>query len=255
MSLLPTAIIPATEVNPRTLVLFGHTKQGKTTLVANLADNLIIDLEGGTRYYDCIKIDVPDMAEVMAETQWEVLKNIITELKEYKKEHGKNKYKYITVDTVGDLEKVTMPLAIAMHKAEPRNKNFVGNDLRTVPNGAGWLPIRKAFFQVIATLELYCDTVILVAHTKDKTITRNGSEMSVTDIAVSGKMSQMLAANADAIGLVYRKDNKTIVSFKSSQLIVAGARVEHVKEKEIVLAETDENGVFSFHWDEIFKAD
>ena len=115
------------------------------------------------------------------------------------------------------------------------------------------MPIRKAFFQAIATLELYCDTVVLVAHTKDKTITRKGSEMTVTDIAVSGKMSQMLAANSDAIGLVYRKDNKTMLSFKASELIVAGARIEHVREREIVLAETDENGVFTFHWDEIFK--
>lgn len=253
MSLLPNGVVKHTEVNPNTLVLFGHTKQGKTTLVTSLEDNLIIDLEGGTRYYDCVKIDVPETAETMKLTEWEVLKEIIKELKEYKEKHGKNKYSKISLDTVGRLEEITMPLAIAMHMAEPRNKAWRGSDLRTVPNGAGWLPIRKAFFQVIATLEMYCDTVILVAHTKDKTINRRGNELGVTDIDVSGKMSQMLAANADAIGLVYRKDNKTIVSFTTSELIVSGSRVDHLKEKEIVLAETDENGEFTFHWDEVFK--
>lgn len=253
MSLLPTGVVKATEVNPGTLVLFGHTKQGKTTLVANLEDNLILDLEGGTKYYDCVKIDVPRIAQDTSITEWEVLRSILKELKEYREKHGKNKYSKITVDTVGRLEEITMPLAIAMHKAEPRNKSFQGNDLRTVPNGAGWLAIRKAFFQVIATFELYCDTVILVAHTKDKTINRRGSELNITDIDVSGKMSQMLAANADAIGLVYRKDNKTMVSFKTTEFIVSGARVDHLKEKEVVLAETNEDGEFTFYWNEILK--
>lgn len=253
MSLLPTTEVPATEVNPKTLVIFGHTKQGKTTAVANLKDNLIIDLEGGTRYYNCMKIDVKAEAEKSNRTNWDVFKDIIKELKQYKETHGKNMYKYITIDTVGVLEDVIMPYAIQLHMTAPQNKNFRGKDLKAVPNGAGWLAIREAFFNVIAMLNLYCDTAILIAHTKGKTINRRGNELTVTDIDVSGKMSQMLAANADAIALIYRKKNQTILSFKSDELVAAGARIDHLREQEIVLYESDENDNMTFHWDKIFK--
>jgi hypothetical protein len=253
MSLLPKGVVKATSVNPKTLVLFGHTKQGKTTAVTALEDNLIIDLEGGTRYYDCIKIDVPGTSEDINSTLWAVFKDVIKELKDYKTANGKNKYKYITIDTVGVLENVVMPYAIQLHKQAPQHKNFKGTDLRGVPNGAGWLAIREAFFNVIAMLNLYCDSLILLAHTKSKTITRRGSELSVTDIDVSGKMSQMLAAQADAIGLIYRRKHETVVSFKSDELIAAGARIEHLREEEIVLYESDEQMKMTFHWDRIFK--
>ena len=252
MSLLPDEKSTVTVVNPTTLVLYGGTKQGKTTMVANLEDNLIIDLEGGTRYYECMAIDVPGRASEGV-TAWSVIKNIVMDLKEYKKKHGKNKYKYITLDTAGVLEDATMPYAIGLYKSEPRNKNYQGNNLRTVPNGAGWAYIRDGFFNTLAMFQLYCDTLIIVAHTKAKTINKGGQELEVTDIDVSGKMSQMLAAKAEAIALVYRKGNKTMFSFKGDQFIVSGARPEHLKEQEFVMCESDEDLNLTFHWDKVFK--
>lgn len=253
MSILPDEKSTVTVVNPVTLVLFGGTKQGKTTLVANLENNLIIDLEGGTRYYECLAIDVPKLAESNSESAWKTIKSIIVDLKEYKKANGSNKYRFITLDTAGVLEDMVMPYAVSLFKAEPRNKNYQGNNLRTVPNGAGWGYIREAFFNVLSMFQLYCDSLIIVAHTKAKTINKGGQEMEVMDIDVSGKMSQMLAAKAEAIALVYRKDNKTMFSFKGEQLIVSGARPEHLKEQEFIMCESDEDHQLTFYWDKVFK--
>ena len=254
MGLLPDNKVPATSLNPKTLVIYGHTKQGKTTIVANLEDNLLIDLEGGSRFYDCLKVDIVAMGEDRPDkSQWLAFKDIIGELKAYKDANGKNKYKYITVDTVGKLEDLVMPYAIQLHKAAPQNKNFQGTNLKGVPNGAGWGPIRDAFFNIIAVLNLYCETVILISHTKAKTVNRAGSELNVSDIDVSGKMSQMLAGNADAIALIYRKKNQTILNFKSEELQVSGARVDHLREREIVICESDDKDNLTFHWDKIFK--
>ena len=75
----------------------------------------------------------------------------------------------------------------------------------------------------------------------------------IKDIDVSGKMSQMLAAKAEAIALVYRKGNKTMFSFKGEQLIVSGARPKHLKEQEFVMCESDEDLNLTFHWDKVFK--
>ena len=46
---LPTERRPIQNYNPKLLVLFGKPKSGKSTLMASLDDNLIIDLEDGYR--------------------------------------------------------------------------------------------------------------------------------------------------------------------------------------------------------------
>lgn len=43
--LLPIEKVPAKVGNPRYLVLYGKPKTGKTTIVAAIPNNLIIDLE------------------------------------------------------------------------------------------------------------------------------------------------------------------------------------------------------------------
>jgi len=196
---------------------------------------------------------VPGLAQKNSKQEWDILKSIVLDLKKYKEENGKNKYTRITLDTAGVLEDIVMPYAVQLYKAEPRNKNYQGKNLKTVPNGAGWQYIRDAFFNVIAMFSLYCENLVIVAHTKAKTINKGGQELEVTDIDVSGKMSQMLAARTEAIGLVYRKGNQTMVSFKGEQFIVSGARPVHLKEQEFVMCESDEDLNMTFHWDKIFK--
>lgn len=254
MGILPKEVVKATTKNPKTLVIFGHTKQGKTTAVANLKDNLIIDLEGGTRYYDCVKVDVQEEALNNGVTTWKIMQNIVAELKAQKEQTGKNPYKFITVDTVGNLEDVIMPYAISLHKASPTGRGFKGGplELKALPMGAGWGPIREAFFNTIAMLNLYCDHLILIGHTKPTTVKRRGEELVIEDIDISGKMSQMLAGNSDAIALIYRKKNQTILDFRTNENVAAGARIDHLREKEIVLYESDENGNMTFYWDKIF---
>jgi len=251
MGLLPDKKTTVKLVNPASLVLYGGSKQGKTTLVANLDDNLIIDLEGGTRYYSSLSIDVRGEAIKRSTTPWVVLREVINELKEYYSTNGKNKYKRITIDTAGELEDITMVYAVALYKAEARNKGFKGTDLKGVPNGAGWAYIREAFFKVLSMLQDLCETLIIVAHTKDKTIRKDGQEMTVLDIDVSGKMAELLAGKTDAIALVYRKGNKTIASFKADESLVAGARPAHIKETAITLCESDKEGNLTFHWDKV----
>ncbi len=253
MSILPTGKTAPTMVNPRTMVLYGQTKQGKTTLVAGLDDNLILDLEGGTAYYECEKIDIPAIMEDAGLTGYEVLRQVIQELKAFKAKTGKNKYKTITIDPVGRLEDLILPLAVKIHQSKPSGAKFKGDDVRSIPMGAGWLSLREAFFMTLASLNQCCETLIVVAHTKATAINKHGNEVHVTDIDVSGKLSKMLAANADAIGLVYREKNKTMVDFKGQELMVTGARVSHLREQLIVAAESDENFNITHHWDKLLK--
>ena len=54
---LPTERRKATDYNPRLMVLFGKAKVGKSTLMASLDNNLIIDLEDGYRALDVMVVN------------------------------------------------------------------------------------------------------------------------------------------------------------------------------------------------------
>jgi len=51
---------------------------------------------------------------------------------------------------------------------------------------------------------------------------------------------------------VFRRDNQTVISFKTNEEVTCGARPDHLKNQEIVLAE-EVNGQIVTHWDKIYK--
>ena len=53
--------------NPRFLILFGKPKCGKTTLVSQLDNCLIVDLEGGSEFLEALSIQarsVKDLGDI-----------------------------------------------------------------------------------------------------------------------------------------------------------------------------------------------
>jgi hypothetical protein len=121
---LPTKKVKAERQNPKRIVIYSKPKTGKTTAYAALEDNLILDLENGAEYVEALKLAIPDL-----QTLLEAGKAI--------KAAG-NPYKFITIDTVTALEDMIMPLAIKLYKATPMGKNFDGDTVTTLPNGAGY---------------------------------------------------------------------------------------------------------------------
>ena len=59
-----------------------------------------------------------------------------------------------------------------------------------------------------------CETLILTAHCLEKQIDKEGKEMFELEMDLSGKLKRVMAAKADAIGYLYRKDNQTFLNFK-----------------------------------------
>lgn len=131
-------------------------------------------------------------------------------------------------------------------------KNYQGTDIRTLPNGSGYLYIRQAVKKVIDMFRSLCDTLILVAHTKDKQINFEGQEVNEMTLDLTGRLGDILCGEADAIGYVYRKKNETIISFEGGENSVREARPPHLRGKKIVIAESDENNNLTFHWNKIF---
>jgi len=234
---LPTSKVKASQVNPKRLLIYSKPKTGKTTAFAGLENNLIIDLENGSDYVDALKIKVNSLQELL-----DAGKAI--------KEAGKP-YKYITIDTVTALESMIMPLAIKLYKNTPMGKSFNGDTVSTLPNGAGYLYIREAFFQVLDFIDTLAPHIILSGHIKDKVVDDKGEMVMSANIDLTGKIKSLICANADAIGYMYRKGNKTILSFKTSEEVTCGARPDHLRNQEIVITDS-ESGVLTTSWDKVF---
>jgi hypothetical protein len=235
---LPTKKVKADRVNPKRLIVYSKPKTGKTTAFAGLDDNLIIDLENGADYVEALKVKVSSLQELL-----DTGKAI--------KAAG-NPYKYITIDTVTALEDMIMPLAIKLYRQTPMGKNYDGDNVTTLPNGAGYLYIRQAFFQVLDFIDTLAPHIILSGHIKDKQVDDKGEMVLSANIDLTGKIKSLICANADAIGYMYRKGNETIISFKTNEEVTCGARPEHLRNEEIVVSEM-KNGEIITHWDKVYK--
>lgn len=235
--ILPTTKVKAERVNPKRIVIYSKPKTGKTTAFAGLDNNLILDLENGTEYVDALKVKIGSLQELL-----DVGKAV--------KEAGKP-YQFVTVDTVTALEEMIMPLAIKLYRQTPMGKNFDGDTVTTLPNGAGYLYIRQAFFQVLDFIDTLAPTIILSGHIKDKQVDDKGELVMSANIDLTGKIRSLICANADAIGYMYRKGNKTILSFKTNEEVTCGARPEHLRNEEIVVSEMVDN-VLTTSWDKVF---
>ena len=239
--MLPTQPVKATRVNPKRLILYSKPKVGKTSLLAALENNLILDFENGSEYVDALKIPITNLTELR-----EVGQAIIAAGKPYT---------YISVDTTTALEDMAKTLALKLYKATPMGSKFAGDNVLSLPNGAGYLYLREAFFNILDFIDTLAPNIILVGHLKDKQIELKGKEVNASDVDLTGKIKSLICANADAIGYIWRESNgENWISFKSSDQITCGARPEHLKNQEFLLSKLNlDNGQLETYWDKIYK--
>jgi len=244
MITLPTSKVPAVSVNPKFLIVYGRPKSGKTSALAQLENNLIIDLEGGSTFIDAMAIQCRNISDLGEAAQAIRAKN---------KEVGHNFYNHITIDNATRLEEICLSYAATLYRQSPVGKNWKGDDVRTLPNGSGYFYIRQAVRKVIDMFKELCDEFILVGHVKDVQIDNNGEELSEMALDLVGKLSAIICGEADAVGLVYRKGNETHISFKGGDGSIKEARAPHLRGQDIVIAEGNDDGSITTYWDKVYK--
>jgi hypothetical protein len=216
---LPKKKVKASRKSPKNMIIYGAPKIGKTTILSELDDCLIIDLEDGSDMVDALKVKANSLTELQA-----VGTAIMKEGRPYK---------YIAIDTISKLEEMCESYAKQIYMKTPMGKNFneknPGASVLSLPNGAGYLYLRIAYKKWIDRLNTLADHIILVGHLKDKMLEKKGKEVAVKDLDLTGKIKQITCANADAVGYIYREDDKTMVSFNSLDDITAGSRCNHLK--------------------------
>jgi len=251
---LPTKVQKATHKSPKNCIIFSKPKCGKTSLLAQLPNWLILDLEEGTDYVDCMAVKAKTVDDI---------KKIGTAIKE-----AGNPYAGIAIDTATALEEICIPYAEVLYSRTSMGKNWFKANLEgtaladdsgkkiygsilNMPNGAGYPYLREAFTKMIDYIKTWAPRTILVGHVKDVLLEKNGVEFNALDLDLTGKIKRITAAHSDAIGYMYRKGNQNILSFKTTDEVGCGARPDHLRNAEIVISEMVDDKLVT-HWDKVY---
>jgi hypothetical protein len=252
---LPTTRTAAVSQSPKKLLIYSSPKVGKTSLVSKLPNCLIIDMEDSSSFYDCMSVNICKIASENNITKLNALKEVIKSL-HAQKVANKNIpiYDYICLDTTSALEDLAITLANIRYKESPIGKSFTG-DVMNLPQGAGYALLREAFDILYNYFnDFYGKGLILLGHTKSSSINKNGMDLNCKDLAMTGKLKQIITSQMDCIGNLYRNKstNENIISFKSSeQDLLSGSRCKHLQQQEFVISKLEGDELITY-WDKIF---
>lgn len=253
--ILPTAKTAPKAVNLENLLLYGLPKSGKTTAAAELPNNLLIDVEGGSSFVEAMVVKPPEGAGPVTKFKW--LKELAAEIRK----QGRP-YDYVTIDTLSqlDIDAEWVGTANYMNSIQGKkfNKDEIGNTLKkghpeyesvlTLANGYGYRYTREAIMDIFDELKgLGKICTIFICHVSDKMIAKKGTneEVMVKDLALVGKTRDILPRIVDATANVWNEDGQLMISFVGDGQKIGGVRAKHLlgytgplKWSEIFIEET-----------------
>ena len=100
----------------------------------------------------------------------------------------------------------------------------------TLGNGYGYQHTRNAFMDIFEALKgLGKVCTIFVCHVADKMIAnKSGDEVMIKDLALTGKLRDMVPRLCDAIGNIWNEDGTTMISFVGNNEKIGGVRAKHL---------------------------
>ena len=200
--------------NPKVMLLYGAPKVGKTTALSQLKDCLIIDTEGGANMIEGYVESVNNREE------------LIKVLKEAQDGH---EYKYVAIDTIDKI-------ATWAENAVCAEENV--SAVQDLAFGKGFGMVREKVLNTVKILKEIFPHVIIVGHRKwARAVVDSKAIVEPESLDLTGKLKNMLMADCDAIGYVYRDEEKgnLMVTFQSNDALEAGSRSPHLKGKELEL--------------------
>jgi DNA polymerase III delta prime subunit len=200
--------------DPKVMLLYGAPKVGKTTALSLLDNCLVIDTEQGANMLDGYIEQVNTREE------------LITLLKEAQEGHD---YKYVAIDTIDK---------IAEWAEESVCQEESVDAIQDLAYGKGFGMVREKVLNTVKIMKKIFPHVIVIGHRKwARAIVDSKAIVEPESLDLTGKLKNMLMADCDAIGYVYRDDekDKLMVSFKASEALEAGSRSPHLRGKEMEL--------------------
>jgi hypothetical protein len=229
---LPKSRVAPDRLSPKVVLFYGVPKVGKTKIISDLPDCLILDGEGGSDMYENIRMNFSSYAEFY-EIIGELRKECQANYEAGKRGADVFPYRRIAIDTVGALEDAAIRSLTAEHIADQIRKKK-GNPKDEDPHfqiidlahGKGWFAVRERVLEMINHLGKVCWQLILIGHVKDKEIQTIRNELvKVNELDLMGRLAGLVVSRADLIGYLYREANGPLmVSFETTEKATMGAR-------------------------------
>jgi AAA domain len=226
MELVGTRVHPLESGLPTSglMLVVGHPKSGKTWFASSFPNSYLLELEkGGADRVPGGRIhEIPDL-----ETFGNALELVVAE----------SGIKTIVIDSIDEL---ATWIEKDVEKLKPRDKD----------GWAFWGEFRERIEGLVNFLKESNKLIILIAHCKPPEKSNEGRVITPAGINVSGKGGAYIAAQAEMIGYVSKKNiggkGVHFLSFRSeSDLAIWGSRVEELADKEIQLSKSDPYGSFA----------
>lgn len=229
MGLLPKNERVATNAtNKKKIWIYGSPFSGKTYLANQFPDMLLLSTDGN---YNQLPggipphIDIKDIITVdgritKKQFAWDVFKETISEL-----EKKQNDFKTIVVDLIEDTYE---SCRLYMY-------DKLGIEHESDDSFRAWDKVRTEFLSTIKRLtNLDYENIILISHedsTKDLT-KRTGDKITSIKPNLQDKAALKIAGMMDIVCRIVAEDNVRTISFKTSEVIFGGGRL-NVKVNEI----------------------
>ena len=178
-----------------------------------LDDCLIIDLEDGSDMVDALKVKANSLKDLQA-----IGSAIMKEGRPYK---------YVAIDTIDKI-------ATWAENAVCAEENV--SAVQDLAFGKGFGMVREKVLNTVKILKDIFPHVIIIGHRKwARAVVDSKAIVEPESLDLTGKLKNMLMADCDAIGYVYREEEKgnLMVTFQSNDALEAGSRSPHLKGKEL----------------------
>ena len=269
---LPTESAEFEELMPSRLVLGSHQGTGKTTAATLLPNCLVLDLEGGAIGYggthfnlkaEMLKYNAKLPKDQQPLTLVGAFNMFVKSLKEA---NAKSKdgyaYDFLAIDTTTAFQVIAAMKATSMFRKTiigqgMEKKGVILTDVVSeLPEGGGYLWLHKAWNELYSECtDLTRYGTIFMAHTKQSSLVKNGQNITVKDLDITGKLKLELLRDVQAAGYLWRTDENTvIVSFKNDERdLTTKSRCAHLANKEFVFSKMNpETGELTVYWNLIY---
>lgn len=226
-------------VNMESCILFGLPKCGKTTLLSKLPNCLIIDTENGTNKIAALVKKIPEDRGPVSKMKW------LEDFADYLIAEGRP-YDYIAIDTLTEVNELAEWSGTYRYMVSAQGQKFnrdeEGNLLKptsddyqsvhTLGQGFGYRWSREDTLRVFDKFKKAAKKcVFFVCHVEDKFMaTKENTEVVVPkQLALTGKLRDILPRKVDAIGYVYNDEGVIKINFTGNEERVGGSRALHLQ--------------------------
>lgn len=202
---------------------YGLPYTGKTYLANKFPNVLMINSDGNTREVDAPRIHVTDVVNpsssgrtVNKTLAWQVFKDIIDELAK-----KQNSYETIVVDLVEDF----------YEHCRKYEYDKLGIEHESDDSFRAWDIVRTEFLSTMRRLVNLPYNIILISHEDtSRDITKKGGD-KITAIKpnIQDKVALKIAGMVDVVCRIVCDDGKRYISFKSSDVVFGGGRINVAK--------------------------